>query len=335
MTTDTIAAIATAPGAGGIGIVRVSGPGALPILEKLFAPAGKGGYKPWILRRGRVQDTEGNTLDDSLAVFMPGPKTFTGEDVAEFQCHGGPVLLAAVLEACLCAGARLAERGEFTRRAFLNGRMDLTQAEAVAEMIAAPSKEGARLAAAKLDGVLGQRIGDLRERVEHLRAQICLAVDFPEEEVECLPQEGFLSAIADVKAAVASLLAGFERTRCWREGVTVALAGPVNAGHAVISARKGEGLETLAEAVRELALARSQGQEPEPGEAVPNLRQARSLMEVLGELEALEQDVLAGVPYDLCAVRLEGAASALAEITGLDTPEEVLNRIFASFCIGK
>ena len=456
MTTDTIAAIATAPGAGGIGIVRVSGPGALPILEKLFAPAGKGDYKPWILRRGRVQDTEGNTLDDSLAVFMPGPKTFTGEDVAEFQCHGGPVLLAAVLEACLCAGARLAERGEFTRRAFLNGRMDLTQAEAVAEMIAAPSKEGARLAAAKLDGVLGQRIGDLRERVEHLRAQICLAVDFPEEEVE-----GFRSAIADVKAAVASLLAGFERTRCWREGVTVALAGPVNAGksslmnallgrqravvteypgttrdfleepiqlaglpvrlvdtaglretdnpaeaqgiqlgrsmiesadvvllmvdgtegttpdtwallselgpertilvwnksdlatppphwygketnlsvkpaaHAVISARKGEGLETLAEAVRELALARSQGQEPEPGEAVPNLRQARSLMEVLGELEALEQDVLAGVPYDLCAVRLEGAASALAEITGLDTPEEVLNRIFASFCIGK
>ena len=276
-----------------------------------------------------------------------------------------------------------------------------------------------------------------------------------------LPQEGFLSAIADVKAAVASLLAGFERTRCWREGVTVALAGPVNAGksslmnallgrqravvteypgttrdfleepiqlaglpvrlvdtaglretdnpaeaqgiqlgrsmiesadvvllmvdgtegttpdtwallselgpertilvwnksdlatppphwygkgtnlsvkpaaHAVISARKGEGLETLAEAVRKLALARSQGQEPEPGEAVPNLRQARSLMEVLGELEALEQDVLAGVPYDLCAVRLEGAASALAEITGLDTPEEVLNRIFASFCIGK
>lgn len=196
MTTDTIAAIATAPGAGGIGIVRVSGPGALPILEKLFAPAGKGGYKPWILRRGRVQDTEGNTLDDSLAVFMPGPKTFTGEDVAEFQCHGGPALLAAVLEACLCAGARLAERGEFTRRAFLNGRMDLTQAEAVAEMIAAPSKEGARLAAAKLDGVLGQRIGDLRERVEHLRAQICLAVDFPEEEVECLRQEGFLSAIA-------------------------------------------------------------------------------------------------------------------------------------------
>ena len=122
MTTDTIAAIATAPGAGGIGIVRVSGPGALPILEKLFAPAGKGGYKPWILRRGRVQDTEGNTLDDSLAVFMPGPKTFTGEDVAEIHGHGGPALLHAVLETVLDAGSspaaspectcvRMAERG--------------------------------------------------------------------------------------------------------------------------------------------------------------------------------------------------------------------------------
>ena len=98
---------------------------------------------------------------------------------------------------------------------------------------------------------------------------------------------------------------------------------------------QGRSLETLAEAVRELALARSQGQEPEPGEAVPNLRQARSLMEVLGELEALEQDVLAGVPYDLCAVRLEGAASAWRRSPGWTTPEEVLNRIFASFCIGK
>ncbi len=461
MTLDTIAAIATAPGAGGIGIVRVSGPQALPVLETLFAPAGTGSWRPWTLRRGRVRDAAGETLDDALAVFMPGPKTFTGEDVAELQCHGGPVLLATVLEACLNAGARLAERGEFTRRAFLNGRMDLTQAEAVAEMIAAPSKEGARLAAAKLDGVLGQRIAGLRERVEHLRAQLCLAVDFPDDEVECLPREGFLAAIAEVNTAVAALLAGFERTRCWREGVTVALAGPVNAGkssllnallgrqravvteyagttrdfleesvqlaglpvrlvdtaglretdnpaeaqgirlgrsmiasadvvllmvdgaegttsdtwklldelgpertllvwnksdlatpplrwyvpvtgisappagHAVLSARLGEGLETLAEAVRELALARSQGREPEPGEAVPNLRQARSLAEVRGELDALDQAVRAGIPYDLCAVRLEGAASALAEITGLDTPEDVLNRIFASFCIGK
>lgn len=145
-TTATIAAIATASGAGGIGIVRVSGPHALSLLKTLFHPAGKEkALRPWMLRRGKIVDKDGAVLDDALAVAMPGPKTFTGEDVAEFHCHGGPVLLASVLEACLACGARLAERGEFTRRAFLNGRMDLTQAEAVAEMIAAPSKEGAQI----------------------------------------------------------------------------------------------------------------------------------------------------------------------------------------------
>ena len=115
----------------------------------------------------------------------------------------------------------------------------------------------------------------------------------------------------------------------------VSETGEEPAAHAVVSARRGEGLEALAEAVRTLALSRSQGREPEPGEAVPNLRQARSLSAVRAELDALAEDVRAGVPYDLCAVRLEGAASALAEITGLDTPDEVLNRIFESFCIGK
>ena len=463
-TTATIAAIATASGAGGIGIVRVSGPHALSLLKTLFHPAGKEkALRPWMLRRGKIVDKDGAVLDDALAVAMPGPKTFTGEDVAEFHCHGGPVLLASVLEACLACGARLAERGEFTRRAFLNGRMDLTQAEAVAEMIAAPSKEGARLAAAKLDGVLGRRIASLRERLEHLRAHLCLAVDFPEEEVDCLPQEGFLNAVREVREGIVALLAGFERTRCWREGITVALAGPVNAGksslmnaflgreravvteypgttrdfleesvrlaglparlvdtaglretdnpaeaqgirlgrsmidaagvvllmvdgaegvtpqtvelleelgpdrtvlvwnksdlatppahwyetetpsgssrraaaHAVVSARNGDGLEALAETVRALALARGEGREPEPGEAVPNLRQAHSLTEAGKELAALGEDIRNGVPYDLCAVRLEGAAAALAEITGLDTPDDVLNRIFASFCIGK
>ena len=233
MNTDTIAAIATASGPGGIGIVRISGPSALAILTRLFTP-GTGHetirFRPWVLHRGRVRDTNGHVLDDALGVFMPGPRTFTGEDVAEFQCHGGPMLLAAVLENCLNAGARLAERGEFTRRAFLNGRMDLTQAEAVAEMIAAPSREGARLAAARLDGVLGQRISALRAKIETLRAKICLAVDFPEEDSECLPTEMFVRDITEVRAAVNALLAGFERTRCWREGITVALAGPVNAG---------------------------------------------------------------------------------------------------------
>ena len=461
MHTDTIAAIATAPGPGGIGIIRVSGPKAHNILESLFRPAsGKSttqDAKPWMLRRGIVLDAGGTPLDDALAVFMPAPRTFTGEDVVEFQCHGGPVLLENVLEACLDAGARQADRGEFTRRAFLNGRMDLTQAEAIAEMIAAPSRQEAQLAATRLNGLLGRRIDALRERLEDLRARICLAVDFPEEEAECLPPEDFMAGIRSVAEAVVSLLQGFERSRCWREGILVALAGPVNAGksslmnaflgreraivteypgttrdfleepvrfaglparlvdtaglrdtdnpaeargirmgkemidsadvvlllidgtegvtqshcsllrdlgpertltvwnkldlatppddwyepllpsagQAAVSARTGEGLEELASSIRRLALNRTEGREPEPDEAAPNLRQARSLERVRDELAALMDDVQAGIPYDLCAVRLESAAALMAEITGLDTPDDVLNRIFASFCIGK
>ena len=234
MTTDTIAAIATAPGAGGIGIVRVSGPGALPILEKLFAPAGKGGYKPWILRRGRVQDTEGNTLDDSLAVFMPGPKTFTGEDVAEFQCHGGPVLLAAVLEACLCAGARLAERGEFTRRAFLNGKLGLTQAEAVMDLISADGRQGAALANASLNGALAKKIGAEKDALTALQAHLTAWVDFPEEDVPALEDAQLVSTLTAVKGELDTLIRNYDAGAVLREGVDCAIVGRPNAGKSTL-----------------------------------------------------------------------------------------------------
>ena len=234
MTTDTIAAIATAPGAGGIGIVRVSGPGALPILEKLFAPAGKGGYKPWILRRGRVQDTEGNTLDDSLAVFMPGPKTFTGEDVAEFQCHGGPVLLAAVLEACLCAGARLAERGEFTRRAFLNGKLGLTQAEAVMDLISADGRQGAALANASLNGALAKKIGAEKDALTALQAHLTAWVDFPEEDVPALEDAQLVSTLTAVKGELDTLIQNYDAGAVLREGVDCAIVGRPNAGKSTL-----------------------------------------------------------------------------------------------------
>jgi tRNA modification GTPase len=229
---DTIAAIATPPGAGGIGIVRISGPEAADILQALFRPsaAGFSGFTPRLLHHGRIVNGEGKELDDALAVFFPEPHSFTGEDTAEIHGHGGPAVLAAVLDAALRRGARAAGRGEFTRRAFLNGKMDLSQAEAVAEIIAAPGEEGVRLASAKLEGLLGRRVDALRQRLEYLRQRICLAVDFPDEEAECLPPAEFLAVTGTVMDGVRELLAGYLRARRWREGALVVLAGRVNAG---------------------------------------------------------------------------------------------------------
>ena len=229
---DTIAAVATAPGAGGVGVIRLSGPKSHDILRAMFRPAGKNfrDFTPRMLHHGHVLDAEGREADDALVVFFPGPHSFTGEDCAEIQGHGGPAVLAALLDSALSRGARMAERGEFTRRAFLNGRMDLSQAEAVAEIIAAPSREGVYLASAKLDGLLGRRVEALRERLEYLRQRVCLAIDFPDEEGECLPPQEFTAIADEVAAGIRALLAGYERARCWREGALVVLAGRVNAG---------------------------------------------------------------------------------------------------------
>ena len=141
---DTIAAIATAPGAGGVGVIRISGPKAHDILLSLFRPSAPSfrDFTPRMLHHGRILDAQNREADEALVVFFKAPHSFTGEDCAEIQGHGGVAVLSALLESVLSRGARMAERGEFTRRAFLNGRMDLSQAEAVAELIAAPTREG-------------------------------------------------------------------------------------------------------------------------------------------------------------------------------------------------
>ena len=224
----TVAAIATAPGQGGVGVIRLSGQDALRILRVVFSPANTC-FEPRKLRYGRIM-ADAQPLDDVLAVYFPGPASYTGEDVVEIQGHGGQAVLQAILAELLKNGAYPAERGEFTRRAFLNGKMDLTQAEAVAEIIAAPGLEGIRLASAKLDGLLGQRIDALRAGLEHLRQQFCLAIDFPEDEVECLPRLEIAQLLRGLILDVRSLLAGFERARAWRDGAVVVLAGQVNVG---------------------------------------------------------------------------------------------------------
>ena len=229
---DTIAAIATAPGAGGVGVIRISGPKAHDILLSLFRPSAPSfrDFTPRMLHHGRILDAQNREADEALVVFFKAPHSFTGEDCAEIQGHGGVAVLSALLDSVLSRGARMAERGEFTRRAFLNGRMDLSQAEAVAELIAAPSREGVYLASAKLDGLLGRKVQALRDRLEYLRQRVCLAIDFPEEEGECLPPQEFSAITQEVAQGIRALLAGYERARCWREGALVVLAGQVNAG---------------------------------------------------------------------------------------------------------
>jgi tRNA modification GTPase len=229
---STIAAIATPPGAGGIGIVRMSGPLAKEILARMFLPFSTHfeNFSPWMLYRGRVLDKNSEPFDDVLAVFMPGPRTYTGEDTVEIHCHGGPFIVRSVLDKMLSLGAREAERGEFSRRAFLNGRMDLSQAEAVAEMIAAPSSEALRHGFKRLDGLLGQQVNALRQKLDHLRARLCLAVDFPEEETDCLSPEEFSTAVKEIIEVVQSLLVGQKRANFMQWGATAALAGAVNAG---------------------------------------------------------------------------------------------------------
>lgn len=256
--TSCIAAIATAPGQGGIGIIRLSGPGVMAVLPKVFKarylgansgpcpqhslpgsipiPPGQGSpaLKPWVLHRGWALDEQGRELDDALAVFMPGPRTFTGEDCAEIHCHGGRVLLETALLAVIKAGARHAGPGEFSYRAFINGRMDLSQAEAVAELISASSRQGIRLAKAKLDGALGQKINALKDKLHLLQAQLCLLLDFSMElsgaETDNLEADELKRGFQEVLRELRSLSKAYQRARAWREGALVVLAGPVNAG---------------------------------------------------------------------------------------------------------
>jgi tRNA modification GTPase len=229
---DTIAAVATPPGPGGVAVLRVSGPACRDIGGRLFRSLRPGftGFKPHRLHYGEILDTSGLPLDRGLAVLMPGPGSFTGEDVLELHCHGGPGLVRAVLAALLASGARLARPGEFTQRAFLHGRLDLTQAEAVAEMVAAPSRAALAWAKAKLDGLLGRRVADLRRGLEELRVKLAVAVDFPEDEVDCCPPEELAQGADAARAGIEALLAGMRRAAPWREGAMVVLAGRVNAG---------------------------------------------------------------------------------------------------------
>lgn len=468
-TTDTIVAPATPPGRGGIGIVRLSGPLAGRIGGRMFRSTNRRPLEPRRMTHGWVMDRDGQPLDEVLAVWMPGPGTYTGQDVLEIQAHGGPVVIGRVVDLCLDHGARPAGAGEFTWRAFMAGRIDLTQAEAVAEMIDAATRSGARLAAAHLKGGLTGPVERVIDALMDVLAEVEAGVDFPEEEIAPATDEYIRKLLTlGVSGPVEELIAAAAVGRNLRQGARVALIGRPNAGKSsllnallgrdralvteipgttrdyleenldldgvpvvltdtaglrevagevanspelagmaatrslaraaevlllvvdataddraeevatglgegleelspadwrrtivvankcdliatgraetvadsgksapgvVVSAKTGQGLEKLTALIRERLI----GNGPEPMEmtCAPSVRQEATLLKVRQALREAESGLDAGAPLDLVAVELREALELLGGITGRTAPEEVLNRIFERFCIGK
>ncbi len=223
---DTIVALATPPGRGGVGIVRVSGSRAAEIARAVLRhlPA------PRHAHYGPFYDGQGAVLDHGIALYFPAPASYTGEDVLELQGHGGPVVLDMIQQRIIALGARAARPGEFTERAFLNDKMDLAQAEAVADLIDSASQQAARCAQRSLQGEFSARIHNLVERITALRLYVEAAIDFPDEEIDFLADEGVRQRLTDIAAAVAALLAGARQGCLLQEGMRVVIMGRPNVG---------------------------------------------------------------------------------------------------------
>lgn len=442
--TDTIVAVATSGGAGGVGIVRLSGPRARGIGETLCGRR----LSPRRALRARFRDADGTVVDDGIALAFPGPGSYTGEDVVELQAHGSPVVLRQLVAAACALGARAARPGEFSERAFLNGRLDLAQAEAVADLIAAGDVRAARAARRALEGEFSRRVDALGEGLMTARMHVEAAIDFADEPIETLGGAQLREGLRRTQAQLDPLLREAEHGRKLRDGLHVAIVGPPNAGkssllnalagadRAIVTDVAGTTRDVLRETVRidgmELTLADTAGLR-EGGDAIERegMRRARAELAradlVLVVLDAREPDAFAfvgageasmrlavynkadllsaaeraamatragvlvsartgeglealratlatrlfGVPseaaqgeflarerhvealrrgrehlesalgqldeerLELAAEELRLAHDALGEITGRVTPDDVLGRIFASFCIGK
>lgn len=241
---DTIAAIATAYGEGGIGIIRISGENSLAILKEVFKPAGK--YEEFTSRRmmygkiieqrntgnkdSAVENNREEIIDEVLAVYMKGPKTYTAEDVVEINCHGGIVPLRKTLALVLRKGARLAESGEFTKRAFLNGRLDLSQAEAVIDLIKAKTDISFNVALSQMEGSLSDKIEKIRKQLLDLLVEITVNIDYPDEDIEELAYDALEENILSILEMIEQLLRTASTGRMIREGIRIAIVGKPNVG---------------------------------------------------------------------------------------------------------
>jgi tRNA modification GTPase len=451
---DTIAAISTPPGRGGIGILRLSGREARAISEQILRLPGEHVWKPWTASLAELPDSEGHAVDHVIATFFAAPRSYSAEDVVEISCHGSPAVLRYALERACQAGARLAEPGEFTLRAYLNGRVDLPQAEAVRDLIEATTLYQARIAAQQAEGSVSRRLRPVKDQLIELIALLEAGIDFAEDDIDVAPSAEILRRIEPVHAAISALIASFAYGKLVHDGFTLAIVGRPNAGKSSlfnrlleqdraivteipgttrdlvsetaaiegipvkfmdtagirtlhnpsqdvvetlgiersyqamadadltlvvldisggceedmplilrasqqgkylvagnkcdlprvatleeienalpVSALTGEGIGELRKAIVEALAPR--GRLEQEGGFITSLRHEQLLRESKEALEQARQAVGLGIPHEMLLLDLYAALRPIDAITGATTADDILNRIFATFCIGK
>lgn len=227
---DTIAAISTAPGIGGIGIIRMSGEDCFKVLDKIFKPKTNSDIKGYTIKYGNIVNATGEVVDEVLVSYFKAPKSYTTENMCEINSHGGLVVINKILELCLENGAELAEAGEFTKRAFLNGRIDLSQAEAVIDIINAKTDKEAKVSLKQLEGNLSTEIAEIRKTIISLLADIEATIDYPEYDIEEVTNKRILESLLEVEKKIDLMEKSFENGKIIRDGIKTAIIGRPNAG---------------------------------------------------------------------------------------------------------